>query len=36
MFIDQTGWMLHVWAAPGWSTPGDVFAMENPRLGHRE
>lgn len=29
-FIDRTGWMLHVWVAPGWESPHGVFSHDNP------
>lgn len=25
-----TGWMVHVWSAPGWESPVGVFAHDNP------
>jgi len=31
-FIKQTGWMMHVWTAPGYDNPGGVFAEENPLI----
>ena len=31
-FIKQTGWMMHVWTAPGYENPGGVFAEENPLI----
>ncbi len=31
-YIKQTGWMMHVWTAPGYDNPQGVFAEENPLL----
>jgi hypothetical protein len=31
-YIKQTGWMMHVWTAPGYENPGGVFAEENPLI----
>ena len=28
-FLDTTGWMLHVWAVPGYDAPDGVFAHDN-------
>lgn len=32
-FVEQTGWMMHVWTVPGYDdVPGGVFAESNPLL----
>ncbi len=31
-FMAITGWMVHAWVVPGWSSPDGVFSHENPRL----
>lgn len=31
-YVKQTGWMMHVWTAPGYDNPQGVFAEENPLL----
>ena len=32
-YIKQTGWMMHVWVAPGYENPpGGYFAEENPLI----
>ena len=32
-FVEQTGWMMHVWTVPGYGdVPGGVFAESNPLL----
>jgi hypothetical protein len=31
-FMDTTGWMIHVWSAPGWEAPEGVFAHDNSLL----
>src|SRR4051794_34549 len=31
-YIKQSGWMMHVWTAPGYDNPQGVFAEENPLL----
>ena len=31
-YIKQTGWMMHVWTAPGYDNPQRLFAEENPLL----
>jgi hypothetical protein len=31
-FMDVTGWMIHVWSAPGWESPKGVFSHDNPQL----
>ena len=31
-YIKQTGWMMHVWTAPGYDNPQGLFAEENPLL----
>jgi hypothetical protein len=31
-FMDITGWMIHVWSAPGWESPQGVFSHDNPQL----
>lgn len=31
-FIDRTGWMVHVWAVPGWESPTGVFAHNHTEL----
>lgn len=31
-FITQTGWMVHVWDAPGWESPLGVFSHDHPEL----
>ena len=31
-YIKQTGWMMHVWTAPGYDNPQGVFAEENALL----
>jgi hypothetical protein len=31
-FMDVTGWMIHVWSAPGWESPWGVFSHDNPML----
>ena len=28
-FLNTTGWMLHVWAVPGYDAPDGVFAHDN-------
>lgn len=32
MFMDVTGYMVHVWSAPGWESPDGVFAHDNTAL----
>ncbi len=29
-WMSTTGWMLHVWTAPGWESPAGVFSHDNP------
>lgn len=31
-FIDQTGWMVHAWVAPGWDSPLGVFSHDHPEI----
>jgi hypothetical protein len=31
-FLDATGWMIHVWTAPGWESPEGVFSHDHPLL----
>jgi hypothetical protein len=31
-YMAITGWMVHTWVVPGWSSPDGVFSHENPRL----
>jgi hypothetical protein len=31
-FMAITGWMVHAWVVPGWSSPDGVFSHENPKL----
>jgi len=30
--IANTGYMVHVWSAPGWESPMGVFSHDNPML----
>jgi hypothetical protein len=32
MFMDVTGYMIHVWSGSGWESPDGVFAHDNPAL----
>jgi hypothetical protein len=32
MYLDSTGYMVHVWAGPGWESPDGVFAHDNTAL----
>jgi hypothetical protein len=32
MYMDVTGYMVHVWSAPGWESPDGVFAHDNTAL----
>jgi hypothetical protein len=36
MFMDVTGYMVHVWSAPGWESPDGVFAHDNTALTCRD
>jgi len=31
-FMSITGWMVHAWVVPGWTSPDGVFSHENPKL----
>jgi hypothetical protein len=31
-FLDTTGWMIHVWTAPGWESPEGVFSHDHKLL----
>lgn len=31
-FIEQTGWMVHAWVAPGWDSPQGVFSHDHPEV----
>jgi hypothetical protein len=31
-FVERTGWMIHVWVAPGWESDEGVFSHDNPAL----
>ncbi len=32
MYMDVTGYMVHVWSGPGWESPDGVFAHDNTAL----
>jgi hypothetical protein len=32
MFMDVTGYMIHVWSGAGWESPDGVFAHDNSAL----
>jgi hypothetical protein len=32
MFMDVTGYMIHVWSGSGWESPAGIFAHDNPAL----